>query len=89
MVILALSGQPCSLCPKDLFIIIYNTLQLSSDIPEEGVRSHYRWLRTLWLLGFELRTFRKQSVLLTAKPSHQPLKSILKKFKYAGQWARL
>jgi hypothetical protein len=29
-----------------------------SDTPEEGIRSHYWWLwATMWLLGFELRTF--------------------------------
>ena len=29
-------------------------------MPEEGIRSHYRWLwDTTWLLGFELRTFRR------------------------------
>jgi hypothetical protein len=34
-----------------------STLSLSSDTPEEGIRSHYRWLRaTTWLLGIELRT---------------------------------
>jgi len=34
-----------------------STLQLSSDTPEEGIRSHYRWLwATLWLLGIELST---------------------------------
>jgi len=34
-----------------------STLVLSSDTPEEGIRSHYRWLwTTMWLLGFELRT---------------------------------
>jgi hypothetical protein len=44
---------------KDSFIII-STLQLSSDAPEEGVRSHNRWLSaTMWLLRFELRTFRR------------------------------
>ena len=33
-----------------------STLWLSSDTPEEGIRSHYRWLwTTMWLLGFELR----------------------------------
>jgi len=32
-------------------------VQLSSDTPEEGIRSHYRWLwSTMWLLGFELRS---------------------------------
>jgi hypothetical protein len=35
-----------------------NTLLLSSDTREEGIRYHYRWLwATMWLLGFELRTF--------------------------------
>ena len=30
---------------------------MSSDTPEEGVISHYRWLwATMWLLEFELRT---------------------------------
>jgi hypothetical protein len=33
------------------------TLSLSSDTPEGGIRSHYRWLwATMWLLGIELRT---------------------------------
>jgi hypothetical protein len=37
-----------------------STLLLSSDNPEEDVRSHYGWLgATMWLLGFELRTFRR------------------------------
>jgi hypothetical protein len=35
-----------------------STLLLSSDTPEEGIESHYRWLwATMWLLGIELRTF--------------------------------
>jgi hypothetical protein len=39
---------------------------LSSDPPEESVRSHYRWLwATTWLLGFELRTFRRVVSVLT------------------------
>jgi hypothetical protein len=30
---------------------------LSSNITEEGIGSHYRWLwSTMWLLGIELRT---------------------------------
>jgi hypothetical protein len=42
-----------------LFIfIVYKYTELSSDTPEEGVRSHYGWLwATMWLLGFELQTF--------------------------------
>jgi hypothetical protein len=32
-------------------------LYLSSDTPEEDIRSHYGWLwATMWLWGFELRT---------------------------------
>jgi hypothetical protein len=34
-----------------------STLSLSSDTPEEGIRSYYRWLwATVWLLEIELRT---------------------------------
>jgi hypothetical protein len=42
-----------------------STLLLPLDTPEEGIRSHYRWLcATVWLLGIELRTFgRAVSVL--------------------------
>jgi hypothetical protein len=43
-----------------IYLLHVRILQLSSDTPEEGVRSHYRWLWvTMWLLGFELRTFRR------------------------------
>ena len=49
-----------------------STLLLSSDTPEEGVRSHYRWLgATMWLLGIELRISEEQSVLLIVEPSLQ------------------
>jgi hypothetical protein len=42
---------------KDLFI---------SDKPEEGGRFHYKWLQaTMWLLGFELRTFGRVVSALT------------------------
>jgi hypothetical protein len=34
-----------------------STPLLPSDTPEEGIRSHFRWLwATMWLLGIELRT---------------------------------
>jgi len=40
---------------RSLYLFYVSTL--SSDTPEEGIRSHYRWLwATMWLLGFELRT---------------------------------
>jgi hypothetical protein len=49
-----------------IFFIYMNTLELSSDTPEEGIRSHYRWLwATMWLLGFELRTFGRAVSALT------------------------
>jgi hypothetical protein len=60
----ARSGQPhpahsvpaCS-GPKMNLLLLISTLLLSSDTPEEGIRSHYRWLwATMWLLGIELRT---------------------------------
>jgi hypothetical protein len=31
-------------CFKDLFIMYMSALLLSSDTPEEGIRSRYRWL---------------------------------------------
>ena len=41
-----------------LFILYMSTWWLSSDTPEKGVASHYRWLwATMWLLGIELRTY--------------------------------
>jgi hypothetical protein len=55
----ALNHCTISPAPKDLFIyfMYVSTLPLSSVTPEEGIRSHYRWLwATMWLLGFELRT---------------------------------
>jgi hypothetical protein len=37
-----------------------STLLLFSDTPEEGIKSHYRWLwATMGLLGIELRTPRR------------------------------
>ena len=49
------------------FIIInkYSIICLQTA-PEEGIRSRYRWLwATMWLLGFELRTFRRAVSALT------------------------
>ena len=41
-----------------IYLLYVSTLLLSSDTPEEGVRTHYGWLwATMWLLWFELRTF--------------------------------
>jgi len=40
-----------------IYFMFMSTLSLSSDTPEKGIRSHYRWLwATMWLLGIELRT---------------------------------
>ena len=40
-----------------LFYVYENAV---ADTPEEGIRFHYRWLwATMWLLGFEFRTFRR------------------------------
>ena len=41
---------------KDLFMYFMYMNVLSSDTPEEGIRSHYRWLSAMWVLGTELRT---------------------------------
>ena len=42
---------------KFICLIYMSILSLSSDTPEEGIWSHYRWLwASMWLLGIELRT---------------------------------
>jgi hypothetical protein len=52
--------------PKIYLLLYISTLLLSSDTPEEGIRSHYRWLwATMWLLGFELRIFGREVSALT------------------------
>ena len=41
-------------------LCMWGTLSFSSDTPEEGNKSHYRWLwATMWMLGIELRTLRR------------------------------
>jgi hypothetical protein len=41
-----------------IYFMYMSTLSLSSNIQEEGIGSHYRWLlATMWWLGIELRTF--------------------------------
>lgn len=42
-------------------------------MPAEGIRSQYRWLRTTMWLGIEPRTFKEQTMLLTAEPSLSPI----------------
>lgn len=50
-------GNPNPFLKRFIYFMYMSTLWLSSDTPEEGVRSHYRWLcATMWLLGIELRT---------------------------------
>jgi hypothetical protein len=45
---------------KDLFIITHKYTVAVFTHTRGGVRSHYGWLwTTMWLLGFELRTFRR------------------------------
>jgi hypothetical protein len=42
---------------KRNYFMYMSILSLSSDTPEEGIRSHYRWLwATMGLLGIELRS---------------------------------
>ena len=44
-------------CFRIIYFMHMNVLSLCSVTPEEGIRSHYRWLwATMWLLGIELRT---------------------------------
>ena len=70
---------------KDLFIyyVYIQYSQYSACMPEEGTRSHYRWLwATMWLLGIELRTFgRAGSALnhwaISPVPYHSTIQSAL------------
>jgi hypothetical protein len=39
---------------KDIYFMYMSTLSLSSDTPEENIKSHYKWL-----LGIELRSSAK------------------------------
>ena len=56
---------------KKICLLCVSALWLSSDTPEEGVRFRYGWLgATMWLLGFELRTFGR--AVLPTEPSQQP-----------------
>ena len=61
---------------KDLFIyfMYMRTLSLSSVTPEEGIRSHYRWLQaTCGCWELNPGPLEKHSVLLTDEPSLQAL----------------
>jgi hypothetical protein len=65
------SLRPCSLLPKDLFMQVHCSCLL--DTLEKGIISHYGWLwTTMWLLGFELRTFGRAVRALNFEPSLQP-----------------
>ena len=63
----ACCGWPCSLqsllslAQRFYLLLLYiSTLKLTSDAPEEGLRSYYGWLwATMLLLGFELRISRR------------------------------
>ena len=40
-----------------IYVMYVSTMSLSSDTPQDSIRSLYRWLwATMWLLGIELRT---------------------------------
>jgi hypothetical protein len=53
-----------------IYLFIMSTLSLSSDTPEEGIRSHYRWLwATMWFLGIELRTSGRATGALSISPA--------------------
>ena len=55
------------------YFMYMSALLLSSDITEEDIGSHYRWLgATMWLLGLEV---------LTTEPSLQPLNFFFFKYK--------
>ena len=57
-----------------------STLLLSSDAPEEGIGSHYRWLWATWELNSG--PLEEQSVLFTTEPSLQPPAVILDNYSH-------
>jgi hypothetical protein len=62
-------------------------LLLSSDTPEEGIRSDYRWLwATMWLLGIELRTSRRAISALNRWASSPAPKYLFKRLINAWGW---
>ena len=77
------SAHSVPACSSSLrYILLYvSTLQLSLDTPEEGEKYHYGWLwLTMWLLGFELRTFSRAVGALT----HWASSPALPLFSYGG-----
>jgi hypothetical protein len=52
-----------------------STLLLPSDTPEEGIRSHYRWLWATHhpVAGNWTQDPEEHSVIVTAEPSLQPI----------------
>jgi hypothetical protein len=56
-----LSGYPTisvKFLKKKMYVCMYVCIyEYTPDTPQEGIRSHYRWLwATMWLLGIELMT---------------------------------
>jgi hypothetical protein len=54
-------GQPGlyrkTLSGKKIYLCIYHSACIYACMPEEGTKSHYKWLwTTMWLLGIELST---------------------------------
>jgi hypothetical protein len=63
-----------------------STVSLSSDTPEEGIRSHYRWLwATTWYWKLNSGPLGEQPVLLTTEPSLQPKTDIILKLRPGEQ----
>jgi hypothetical protein len=79
------SPRPCSLRPKDLFIIMCKYTVAVFRHTRRGHRFHYRWLwATMWLLGFELRTFRRAVSALNHWDISPALNFFLRKQNYAS-----
>jgi hypothetical protein len=71
------SNNKSSKKKKRLFICV-SALPLSSDTPEEGIKSHYKWLRTTtWLVGIELRTSGRAVSTQSLKHLSSPTEAIL------------
>jgi hypothetical protein len=69
--------KPCLKKKKIICFIYMSTQSLSSATPEEGIRSHYRWLwAAMWLVRTELRTSRRADSVLS-RCAISPAPSIL------------
>jgi hypothetical protein len=71
---------------KDLFYVCEQCRSLLTT-PEEGIRSHYRWLwATMWLIGVELRTSGRAVIALNHWAISPTLRLVFGLAPHQNQW---